>query len=83
MGFDYRSHLLFHSGPRRWAWINRTSSAHPIFGLCFISRSGSLSDPYFLRMVEAEKEQLKESTSSREKLCGQTAVLSVKRCSEM
>jgi hypothetical protein len=34
-------------------------------------------------MVEAEKEQLKESTSSREELCGQTAVLSVKPGSEI
>ena len=61
MGFHYRSHLLCHAGSRRCPWVDRIGGTHGIFGLRFISPSGILFDPYFLRVAEAEEERLKEA----------------------
>jgi hypothetical protein len=63
MGFDYRSHLLFHSGPRRWAWAHWSGGGHTVFGLRFIPSSGIIPDPYFLRLVTAEEKLLTVSDS--------------------
>ncbi len=56
----YRSHLLFHTGPRCWAWVNWLCGFHTISRLFPFPPSRALSDPYSLRVAEAEEERLME-----------------------
>ncbi len=60
MGFDYRSHLLFHTGPRCWPWVNWPCGFHAISRLSPFPPSRAVSASYFLRLVEAEEKRLKE-----------------------
>ena len=61
MGCSCHSHLLCHTDSRGRVGLNRTRTAHTLFGLRFIPRSDFISDRYFLRLAETKKTQLNEA----------------------
>jgi hypothetical protein len=59
MGLDYRSHLLFHTGSRPWAWSHRLGSLYAISGLRLIPHAGIICDFGILRLVKKQEGDLR------------------------
>ena len=59
MGLDYRSHLLLHTGSRRWAWSHRLGSVCAISGLRLIPHAGIICDLGVLRLVKKQEGNLR------------------------
>ncbi len=73
MGLDYRSHLLFHTGSRRWTWSHRPGSVYAISGLRLIPHAGIICDLGVLRLVKKQEGNLRlivERRSDGKKNCG-------------
>ena len=59
MGFDYRSHLLFHTGSCDRARSHRPGSVYAISRLRLIPDAGIICDLGILRLVENSKGNLR------------------------
>ena len=61
LGIDCCGYLLCHAHSPVYPWVNRLGGLHTVSRLCPFASSRTLSDPYFLRMAEAEEELLKKA----------------------